>query len=138
MKIQTILGENIGAVHAAYRDLDPMQLAVLQRVVSGKVTDETASPRELGVMDQLVDFGLLDGLSYAPTEIGVRAANIQAKRGPRDAAQIQRRMKALGQEDGFKPRRYTDVGDIGDAIEPGDDMATTSAGARSIDRGEIV
>lgn len=124
MKIQDLLCEN--AV-LAYRDLDATQSAVLTRIANlvskGEYDPDTASPREIAIMDQLVDFGLLDSMSMEPTEAGLRVANLSKKYGSHDARDMSRRQQALGTKDFGDRQRYTDVGDIGDNITNDDEVA---------------
>lgn len=138
MKILNVLVAE--SAMTAYRDISDTQTIVLMRVAAGKVAYETAHPREQAVMDELVDLGLLTDLSYEVTPKGASVASMAQKRGPRDARLVQQRNDKAGltQKPFDANRRYTDRGDAGDAIEPGDDMVSTSQGARSIDRGNIV
>ena len=136
MKILNVLINESAAL--AYRDATDIQSTVLMRVASGKSSYETASPREQAIMDELVDLGLLQNLSFEPTQKGATVANMAAKLGPRDARIAAQRKAAAGIKPVQGDGRYTDVGDAGDAIEPGDDMVSLSHGARSISRGDIV
>lgn len=100
-----------------YRDLTANQNTVLNRVVGGKVTFDTASPREQAVMDELVDLGLLD-MAYEPTKLGRGVSHIAGnKHGSYDGREIQRRMAALGREPFSGDRSYTAVGDRGDELD---------------------
>lgn len=136
MKILNVLINESAA--EAYRNIDDMQTTVLMRVASGKSSYDTASPREQGIMDALVDLGLLQDLSYEPTQKGSMVANMAMKYGPRDARIMARRKEAAGIKPVKGDGRYSEVGDSSDAVDPGDDMVSISQGARSIDRGAIV
>lgn len=119
-----------------YRDLTGIQSVVLHRVVTGKTTYETASPRERETMEQLVDLGLLDSY-YEPTKLGRGVVYLsQNKQGSYEAREIQRRMQAMGREPFNGTRRYTDHGDNDDL--DADDVPSASIGARAIDSGAIV
>ena len=134
MKIQDILLSESSM--QAYRDLSHIQTSVLQRLVAGATTYETASPREQAVIDELVDFGLVSDLSFEPTQRGAVVANLATKHGSRDGREVQRRSAALGIKPFDKDRSYSNNGDIGDIA--GEEVADISSGARSIDRGAIV
>jgi hypothetical protein len=135
MKILNII-LNESAV-AMYRDLTDTQSIVLIRAASGKTTYETASEREQGVMDELAELGLLNDLSYEPTQKGQAVAELAHKYGPRDSRIMAKRNAAAGRAPVKGDGRYSDVGDHGDSIEPGDDMVSMSQSARTIDRGEL-
>lgn len=104
MKVQTILApitnQSILSENAVltFRDLNSLQSTTLIRVARGKVDYETASPREQAIMDELASLGLLDDLSYEPTEDGMRVAQIASRYfSRRTGGEVQ------------KPRRYTDA-----------------------------
>lgn len=121
----------------AYRDLTSVQTTVLLRAANGQTSYDTASPREQAILDQLVDFGLLNDLSYEPTQKGSIVANMARKYGSRDARVMARRNEKAGVKPFKADGRYTDVGDAGDDIGAGDDVPSLSGGARGIERGEI-
>ena len=135
MKILNVLINESAA--CAYRDISDTQTVVLMRVAAGKTHYDTASPREQAVMDELVDLGLLQDLSYDLTQRGAAVANMAQKYGPRDARMLAQRKAAAGIKPVRGDGRYSDVGDAGDNIEPGDDMVSMSHSARQVDRGEI-
>lgn len=121
----------------AFRDLTDLQTTVLRRVVLGKSTYQTASPREQAVMDELVDFGLLSDLSFEATPRGVKVAELAAKHGSTEGKEIQRRSAALGATPFEKDRRYSTVGDASDVVDP-NEVPDITGQARQIDRGAIV
>ncbi len=115
MKILNVLINESAAL--AYRDISDMQTTVLMRVASGKSSYETASPREQGIMDELVDLGLLQNLSYEPTQKGSMVAGMAMKHGPRDARLMAQRKTAAGIKPVQGDGRYTEVGDASGHIE---------------------
>lgn len=120
-----------------YRDLTGNQSTVLYRVVTGKTTPDTASPRELKIMDELVDLGLLDTY-FEPTKLGRGVVHVSDhKHGSQEGREIQKRMQALGQKPYEGNRRYSEVGDHGDNID-GEEVPNLASGARAIDSGAIV
>lgn len=125
MKILNVLINESAAL--AYRDISDIQATVLMRIASGKSSFETASPREQGIMDELADLGLLQHLSYEPTQQGSMVANMATKHGPRDARILAQRRAASGAKPVQGDGRYTDVGDRSDNIE-GDDIAAPVSG----------
>ena len=135
MKILNVLINENAAL--AYRDLSDAQTIVLMRVAAGKTHYDTASPREQAIMDELVDFGLLQNLSYEPTMRGSAVVNMANKYGPRDARMLAQRKAAAGIKPVRGDGRYSEVGDSSDNVEAGDDMVSMSDTARSVDRGEI-
>lgn len=132
MKILNVLiNENAGL---AYRDISDIQTTVLMRVASGKSSYETASPREQGVMDELVDLGLLTNLAYEVTDKGSLVAGMANKHGPRDARLMAQRRAAAGRKPVQGDGRYSEVGDAGDNISG--DMAPELDG-QSLRTGQI-
>jgi hypothetical protein len=115
MKILNVLINESAAL--AYRDISDMQTTVLMRVASGKSSYETASPREQGIMDELVDLGLLQNLSYEPTQKGSMVAGMATKHGPRDARIMAQRKAAAGIRPVQGDGRYSEVGDRGDGMD---------------------
>lgn len=114
MKIQEILNEN--AV-LAFRDLDPMQTAVLNKIGTGRAL---VSQREQDIMDNLVDLGLVD-LGGDLTDQGTKALELVKRYGTRDARAIQRRSLKPSQ---LGPRgSYTDKGDVGEDLGSEDSVA---------------
>lgn len=114
MKILKVLVTENAAV--AYRDLSDIQTITLMRVAAGKTEYDTASPREQGIMDELVDFGLLN-MSYEPTPTGLRVAQMGQKYGPRDARRLSQRNAAAGVSPVVGDGRYSDVGDRGEDLD---------------------
>lgn len=117
MKIQEILNEN--AV-LAFRDLDPMQTAVLNKIGANRAL---VSQREQDIMDNLVDLGLVD-LGGELTDQGAKALELVKRYGTRDARAIQRRSL---KPDDLGPRgSYTDKGDFGDELGSADAVTPLS------------
>lgn len=118
MKIQDVLVTENAIV--AYRDLTDAQATVLIRVTQGKSTFETGSPREQAIMDELASLGLLNDLSYEPTNMGAQVASMAARRGPRDARVQQQRLQASGRKPVQGDGKYSEVGDTGDGLDADD------------------
>lgn len=129
MKIQDILNEN--AV-LAFRDLEPMQTAVLNKIGSGR---PLISQRENDIMDNLIDLGLVD-LGGDITDQGVKTLELVKRYGTRDARAIQQRTAKLGQSAGFGAKRtYTGNGDGSELL--GDESESEEIDSDAMRRGVI-
>lgn len=134
MKILNVLLSESAA--EAYHNLSHIQTTVLMHAVSGKVSYDTARPETQEIMDQLVDFGLLDQTSFEATPDGMRVAGFASKLGSRDARTMQQRNAKLKpfSADG----KYSEVGDLGDNLD--DTMggvASINGDARMHSRGRV-
>lgn len=84
MRLKNIVNEDYNTgVALTYRDLNSMQVAVLIKLAKGTLSEETASPRELAVLDSLINLNLVDDF-YNLTKSGERAAQLGIKYGSFD------------------------------------------------------
>lgn len=118
MKLENILNEDLSP-RVSFRDLTPVQVSCLVRLSKGLISHETASARELEVLDSLCDLGLLDEY-YELTPHGELSARLGKKLGSMDRREAARRDSKLGRRH-LGRRRYVDIAaDIPDEDVIGD------------------
>lgn len=74
MKILKLLNENS---NITFRDLSSIQTASLLKAINGNIPEDP-SPREMAVLDSLIDLGLLNDI-YEPTDTGLDVGEIAKK-----------------------------------------------------------
>ena len=75
MKIQQILSEDGSGAALAYRQLSPLQIGVLRKIVSNRFDFDNASPHAKDAVEGLSSLGLVDDISLDATERGIQALN---------------------------------------------------------------
>lgn len=111
MKITELLTEN---AMLAFRDLTSLQVAILKRLVDGRLSADTASPREMQALEDLATLGLVDDLTFSLTQQGERVAELGRKYGSFERKTAAHRDAALGRKPFGARRGYTDNGDLDD------------------------
>ena len=115
MKILKLLNENS---NITFRDLSSIQSATLLKAINGNIPEDP-SPREMAVLDSLIDLGLLDDI-YEPTETGLGVGEIAKKYNSSNSV-----YDSSNKEDGdfgFDDLNKTDNIDIDIDDEDGDEI----------------
>lgn len=95
-----------------FGDLSPQQVSCLIRMSNGVLSYETASPREMAVIDSLKDLGLVDEFDELNNK-GELAARLGKRNGSVERREAEIRDKKLDRVSS-KPSRYTDIDDGSD------------------------
>lgn len=109
MKLENVLKEDNTANGFRFRDLNSFQVSALMRMASGRLSYDTASPREMAIIDSLKDLGLVNDFDEL-THKGELAARIGKQYGSLERREAATRDQELGRVSS-KPQRYTDVDD---------------------------
>jgi hypothetical protein len=80
MKIQNVLVEDSGAA-LAYKQLSPLQVGVLRKIVSNRFDFDNPSPQASDAVEGLIALGLVNDVSLEATERGEAALNLATKYG---------------------------------------------------------
>jgi hypothetical protein len=83
MKIQHILNEDGGAM-LAFRQLSPLQVGILRKIVKNSFNYEDASPQAKDAVETLIGFGLVDELTMEANDRGYAALSMADKYGTTD------------------------------------------------------
>lgn len=112
MQIRNLINESDSNLMLRFRDLNSLQVAVLKRILNGRLALDTATPREQQVVDELEALGLVDSMSFELTQDGERMAQLGSKYGSFQTKEAGRRDDALGRKPFTGKRRgYDDMGD---------------------------
>lgn len=101
MRLKNILNENYGQTPnmLTFRDLASNQVAVLIKLSKGGLSSETASPRELAVLDSLRDLNLVTDYDEL-TDSGQKAAELGMKYGSFERRNAAKRDSELNRNGG--------------------------------------
>lgn len=97
----------------SFNDLNSLHIAVLKKIANGDLSQETARPREIEVMDELSNFGLLDDTGQL-TNQGQRMAKRSSMGNSAELRQVAQRDGKLGREPFGQRQRWVN--------DPGSDM----------------
>jgi hypothetical protein len=117
----------IGGENSATADeLTPIQKIILAKIAKGTLTIDSATDKQLVVMDELMDVGLLDA-QYEITPEGSTAADMVINKNTQDQIVAQKIAQKNGADKFVKDRRVRDAykGELDDEVA-GDDEGVSA------------